>query len=110
MAFTTGVHIECGYGGSRSNISLSQTANFPVEGELIWSQTMTSPGTSSTAAPAPNSTQGDPMISVEAADADVFVSIGPTPNATSGPRMLVRAGTSRQRYVKQGDYVAWVAA
>lgn len=109
MAFTVGVHIECGFGGSRSHGTTSPIANFAVEGELVWSQTMTVAGTTSLVAPPFNSIQGDPLICIDSV-ADIFVAIGPNPDANVDPRMLVRAGVPRQRYVKSGDRLAWVPA
>lgn len=44
------------------------------------------------------------------ASADVFVAVGPAPDAVNGPRMLVRAGTDRALFCNQGDRLAWSAA
>jgi hypothetical protein len=41
---------------------------------------------------------------------DVFVAIGPTPNALSGPRVLVRAGVDRALFCQPGDKLAWALA
>jgi hypothetical protein len=79
----SGVHVAC------VNINLSNGAS--LIGKVSWSQTMTAAGT--TASSAPN----DRNMSFEiSAAADAYVATGATPDAAAGPRVLVRAGETRQ--------------
>lgn len=106
MAFTSGVHILCGF--------VDTTGEASLLGQFVWSQTMASAGTTTRAAP----TRGDNDFARGGADlcfeiaagVDAFVAIGPTPDATAGARMLVRGGDTRNVLCDPGDKVAWVAA
>jgi hypothetical protein len=42
--------------------------------------------------------------------ADIFVAIGPAPNAAVDPRMLIRGGEAVTIPCAKGDKVAWVLA
>lgn len=109
MAFTTGVHIEFGYGGSTNRSAYSTEPNFAVDGETTASQSMSVAGLASIQAPTQSSPRGDPLVYVDS-NIDIFVATGLSPDASQNPRKLVRAGQPRQWYVKPNDRVAWVEA
>lgn len=105
MAFT-GMHIACGY--------INAPADAALMGPVIWSQTMAGAGTTTRAAPKRGDNdfgRGGADLSFEiAAAVDAFVAIGPAPDASVGPRLLVRAGETRNVSCDPGDKVAWAAA
>jgi hypothetical protein len=41
---------------------------------------------------------------------DAFIAVGTNPNATTGARIFVPAGTRVEVYVQPGDKLAWVVA
>ena len=107
----SGVHIACGFiGGSRFYQGESDLVRKPS-----WSQTMATAGTTSQAAPdnghrpGMGADLGQPSYEIRSS-LDVFVAIGPTPDATSGARLFVAAGETRNVFCDVGDKLAWVAA
>lgn len=104
MAFA-GTHIACLYvGGVDVN-----SARLPVVGRVVWSESMASAGTTTQAAPA-HRDNSDPSFEITPA-ADIFVSIGPTPDASQSPRLLLRAADGpRNVFCRPLDRVAWVLA
>lgn len=101
----SGMHVACGYAGSSTN----RWATLSAIGRTIWSETLASPGTTTNTAPASSDTAGDPIFQVRST-VDSFVSLGPVPNASSGPRQFVAAATEYTFYAQPGDKLAWVAA
>ncbi|AIC27069.1 hypothetical protein IE4771_CH01952 [Rhizobium etli bv. mimosae str. IE4771] len=104
MAFS-GLHVVCGYAGSQSQRYTSQA----VFGKIAWSESPATGVTSTNVAPVSSDIAGDPIFRINAA-ADSWVSVGPTPNATSGTRFLVRAGADYDVYVEPGAKLQWIAA
>ncbi|MBB2794421.1 UNVERIFIED_ORG: hypothetical protein GGD58_003291 [Rhizobium pisi] len=104
MAFS-GLHVVCGYAGSQAQRWASQA----LLGKIAWSEAPATGVTSTNSAPASSDIAADPIFRINAA-ADSWVSIGPTPNATSGTRFLVRAGADYDIYAQQGDKFQWIAA
>ena len=104
MAFS-GLHVTAGYAGSRGN----RSSTLSLIGEVVWSHTFTTAGTTTEVAPPAREGEGDPMFQV-IASADSYVAIGPTPNASASPRILVPANAVREFYAEAGDKLAWVAA
>ncbi|MBB2753347.1 UNVERIFIED_ORG: hypothetical protein GGI57_004069 [Rhizobium aethiopicum] len=104
MAFS-GLHVVCGFAGSQSARYTSQA----ILGKIAWSEAPASGVTSTSAAPAATDIAGDALFRINAA-ADSWVSIGKTPDATSGTRFLVRAGSDYDLYAQQGDKFQWIAA
>lgn len=105
MAFS-GLHVVCGFAGVPSANRSVQ----PVLSNVRWSQSPSS-GTPTTQAAPGGAELGNPIFRVESS-ADVWVSVGPNPDASVSPRVLVRA-TTAQPYdigVQPGDKLAWVAA
>jgi len=104
MAFS-GVHVVCGYAGSLFARDKSQA----ILGKIAWSEAPASGVASTNAAPAENAGSGQAMFRIRAA-ADSWVSVGPTPNATSGTRFLVPASTDYDVYAEPNDKFQWIAA
>ena len=98
----TGIHVVCARVATRVGATL-------VSSSPEWSQTLTSPGTTTNA----SSIDGN-MFQVSAG-ADAFVAVGKAPvasNATGtddGARYFLSAGSTREVFCKAGDKVAWVA-
>lgn len=78
--------------------------------KAVWSQTMPAPGVTDKAAPEGSTDFGQPSFEISAAAADVFVAVSPTPDATSSPRIVVRAGETRNVFCRPGDKLAWIEA
>lgn len=104
----TGVHIACAYAGGfgRNGIHV-RAMSAPV-----WSQTMATAGTTQ-AAPL-GTADGDPIFEINPA-VDIWLAIGPNPDAVNGPRSFVFKVSDGSiggayRFGKPGDKVAWVAA
>ncbi|MBX5239509.1 hypothetical protein [Rhizobium sp. NLR22b] len=104
MAFS-GLHVVCGYAGSQTARYTSQA----VFGKIAWSEAPASGVVSTNVAPASSDIAGDPIFRFNAA-ADSWVSIGKTPDATTGTRFLVRSGSDYDIYAAPGDKLQWVAA
>lgn len=106
----SGVHAICGFaGGSGINNSA-----MPVICKPVWSEAPNTGVTSTNAAPAGGKSgafclTGQPMMRFRAS-ADSYVSVGPSPNATSGTKFLVPAGVDYDVFVDAGDKFQWVAA
>jgi len=101
----SGAHITAGYAGPLYNRSFVA----PIFGKISWSETMVSAGTTALGAPDAREGAGMPIFRVQSS-ADIYVSIGAVPNASSGPRTLVRSGQDYDLYAEHGDKLAWVAA
>lgn len=94
----TGVHVVCAPVNNANGASLQGTAQ--------WSQTMASAGTTSQSAP-----NGGNMMFEVRTSADIWFAIGPTPDATNGPRWLLAASDGpRQLLAFPGDKLAWIVA
>ncbi|MBO3760028.1 hypothetical protein [Ciceribacter sp. L1K22] len=106
MAFT-GLHVTAGYVGPLYN--RGRTQNATLLSNIVNSQTLTEAGTTTLTAPGHHDSMGAPVFRIQAA-ADSWVSIGVSPNASSGVRTLCRAGQDYDLFVEPGDKVAWVAA
>lgn len=94
----SGVHISCVTVSSRGSASLVSKIN--------WSQTMDNEGVTSLGAmPDGSSFEIYPA-------ADVFVAVGPNPDASEAGagRLFCPAGITRNVYCAPGDRVAWVLA
>jgi hypothetical protein len=69
------------------------------------SQTMASPATSSA-----NPDTGTSVLSISAS-APIFYAVGPTPDATNGPRRYMDPAFGREDvFVNPGDKMAWILA
>lgn len=101
----SGLHVTAGYAGPLYNRSFVA----PIFGKIVWSETMASAGTTALGAPDAREGVGMPIYRVQAS-ADSWVSIGKTPNASTGARMLVMAGQVYDFYAEPGDKLAWIAA
>ncbi|EJC75580.1 hypothetical protein Rleg10DRAFT_5786 [Rhizobium leguminosarum bv. trifolii WSM2012] len=104
MAFS-GLHVVCGFPGSLFARDKSQA----ILGKISWSEAPASGVTSTNAAPQENAGSGQAMFRIRAA-ADSWVSVGPTPDATTGKRFLVPASTDYDVYAEPGDKFQWIAA
>ncbi|MBY3175634.1 hypothetical protein HFO27_13435 [Rhizobium leguminosarum] len=106
MAFS-GLHVVCAFPGSAA----PQIRAASLLGRPIWSETLATAGTTTNASPGvdPTNGLGDTVFHVLAA-ADAFVAVGPTPNASTGPRVLAPAGEFVTIYVAKDDKLAWIAA
>jgi hypothetical protein len=72
------------------------------------SQTMSSPGTSTVFALPHGNVQ--PLLSISAS-APIFYAVGPTPDATNGPRRYMDPAFGREDiFVDAGDKFAWILA
>lgn len=105
MAFAA-THIACGFVYTPGEAALL--------GKIVWSETQSAPGATTNVAP-DNPTAGGAhgigKLAFEiSAYVDIYVSIGPTPDAVNGPRVLVRSGTDRNIYCRPGDKLAWALA
>lgn len=93
----TGVHIAC------TGVNVVNGAS--LVGNVIWSQTMASAGTTTQAAPSQNG------MAFEISPAnDIYIAKGATPDATGTNRLLVRSGETRNILAFPGEYIAWVLA
>ncbi|MBB4580382.1 hypothetical protein GGE45_002712 [Rhizobium aethiopicum] len=104
MAFS-GLHVVCGFAGSQIAREKSQ----PIFGKIAWIEAPSSGVTSTNFAPPVNDAMGQAIFRIRAA-ADSWVSVGPSPNATSGTRFLVPASTDYDVFAEPGDKFQWVAA
>lgn len=105
----TGIHIEFGFGGTAgARVGPSSNAILPLL-QVVDSETVTAAGTSTKSVPDGYNASGQPIARVTAAVAS-FVAFGATPNATTGARVYIGAGETRDYVVKSGDRVAWIAA
>ncbi|MBX4967195.1 hypothetical protein [Rhizobium binae] len=101
----TGLHVVCGFAGSQIAREKSQ----PILGKIAWSEAPGSGVTSTNIAPPVNDAMGQAVFRIHAA-ADSWVSIGPTPNATTGKRVLVPASVDYDVFAEPGDKFQWIAA
>lgn len=95
----TGVHIE--FGASNVGSYGQETLQYC----MALSQTMASAGTSSA-----NPNNSVTLCSISAS-APIFYAVGPTPDATNGPRRYMDPANGRaDLFVNPGDKVAWIFA
>jgi hypothetical protein len=104
MAFA-GLHVVCGYAGSLFARDKSQA----ILGKIAWSEAPASGVVSTNAAPQESAGSGQAIFRIRAA-ADSWVSVGPTPDATTGKRFLVPAATDYDVYAEPNDKFQWIAA
>ncbi|MGO8211818.1 hypothetical protein ACC782_33600 [Rhizobium ruizarguesonis] len=104
MAFA-GLHVVCGFAGSLFARDKSQA----ILGKIAWTEAPATGVTSTNVAPNGSDGSGQPMFRIRAA-ADSWVSVGPTPDATSGKRFLVPAATDYDVYAEPNDKFQWIAA
>jgi len=106
----TGVHVEFCVGSDGDDSRLAAPV---LRGQLSASQTMASAGTSNIAAPGVAGVMGSgyrTILSISAS-APIFFAVGPTPNATTGPRRYMDpANGGVDVFVNAGDVVAWILA
>ncbi|MGO7319355.1 hypothetical protein ACCS95_06865 [Rhizobium ruizarguesonis] len=100
----SGLHVVAGYSGSYLRHRTQALLARPV-----WSEAPASGVTTANSAPADLDNYGQPLFRIRAA-ADSFVSVGKVPNATSGTRFLVPAGSDYDLFVEFGDKLQWIAA
>ena len=82
-----------------------------ISGQLAWSEKLAAAGMTTNTAPANAGREGQPSLEIANSTAgDIFVSIGPTPDTTAGPVLLVRLSETRNVLFQSGDKVAWSAA
>lgn len=101
----SGTHILCGYAGGRGFFNTT----LAVFNEMMWSQTMSNPGTTTNSAPASNDSWGDPLFRVHASQ-DIYIAVGGSPDPTSGARMFVPANMTIDVFAAHNDKLAWVTA
>ncbi|MBR0792698.1 hypothetical protein JQ631_26795 [Bradyrhizobium manausense] len=72
---------------------------------------MASAGTTTNASPIESELAGAAVFSI-VSSVDIYFAIGPTPDATNGPRRFLQANTPLDIFGKRsgGEYLAWVAA
>lgn len=103
----SGTHISCGYVNIMKGPGLL--------GEVQWSEMMTVPGTTTKIVPQnrqfveKGKQDRYPAFEIRASS-DIYVSVGPTPDATNGARIFVPANETRHLFCTAGDRVAWIAA
>lgn len=98
-----GIHAECS-----TRVAMQNGYPVPAQGPLVWSENVTSAGTTTNSVP---STGGPhPLLITITAAADSFIDIGPSPDATSSKKRFCPAGIPRDFSANPGDKVAWVAA
>ena len=106
MSFSSGVHVCTGYVQGRQSAALMSIITNSVTSTDLSSVT-------SFGAP-PNLLPtgfGSAAAAFEiSATVDTYVAVGPNPDAVTGPRVLVRAGTDRPFFCNAGDRLAWAAA
>jgi len=109
MAFS-GVHITCGFTGFTSD-KFPQQRRIALLGTAVWSETMSSPGTTTHASPYEDELAGEPVFSLYSS-ADIYFAIGPNPDATNGTRRFLQANTPMDIFGDRagGEKVAWVLA
>ena len=99
------IHVTCGSGGAYSG------GFVPVEIAAVdWSETLTSPGTTTNSVAAASPSYARKILTISAYGATAWVAIGPTPNAAINPRRRLGDGQTIQVAVEPGDKVAWAAA
>ncbi|MDV2987018.1 UNVERIFIED_CONTAM: hypothetical protein Q9R58_22165 [Methylobacteriaceae bacterium AG10] len=102
MAFSSGIHVVCCTVSERDNAALLR--------EVYWARTMSGAGATDIAVP----TGANTSVMFEiAAGVDAFITRGatpPDPASASSPRVLVRAGETRNLFCDPGDKLAWAAA
>lgn len=96
--------VTCGFAGSLTNRALTLS----IPGQAVWTEALAVPGTTTNVAPAATGGAGDPVFTV-CLDVDAIISIGPNPNATTGPRYKVFANVERTFYAQPGDKLAIAA-
>lgn len=102
----TMVHVECGYvGGQGENWGSAQTILQKPE----WSETFAAPGATVKAAGHGGEKDGEPVFTIFA-QSHIFVAIGPTPDAVTGPRRLIKSWEQVTIFAAKGDRLAWVPA
>lgn len=108
MAFS-GVHAICCYaGGIGLSSPPSHPTVMPVIHKPVWSEAPATGVTSTNIAPQASG-NAPPMMRFYAS-ADSWVSVGPTPNATSGIRFYLQAGVDYDVFVAASDKFQWIAA
>jgi hypothetical protein len=99
----TGITVEY-----RTSVGHKNGYPIPVNGELVWSENVAADGTTSNAA---NSQDDQLNYFTIYTVADVFISIGSSPNASiSSKRSFVPASTFRDFACHYGDKVSFVTA
>lgn len=101
MAFS-GVHVVMNYGVIPNR---GENAN---AGKMRWSETMLAEGMTALRA-TPSSGGESSFFSIYTSD-DIYISIGPNPNAAISPRRFVPAGELWNEPCVDGDRLAWVLA
>lgn len=92
-----GLHVACGQVTVLQSVALSR--------KPVWSRTMPNAGVTDLRAP------DLPTIGFEIrAAVDVFVAIGPNPDAADDARFFVPANDTRNISCDPGDKLAWIAA
>lgn len=104
MAFT-GVTVACGFAvGDNSDNKSHQD----IMAKAIWSEEPAS-GVATTNS-APGDTRMQPIMRVYSGVDDIWVAVGPEPDPTDSPRLLVPSLTVYDLYVNANDRLAWVAS
>ncbi len=103
MAFV-GLHVVCAYAGSES----SQREPVAIMGRPVWSERLTSGGTTTKAAPG-DGHNGDALFHLRGS-ADGYALIGPDPGAAGTPEIFVPVAEFVSCYVKTGDKLKWIPA
>lgn len=96
------LHVECGQAGG--GFVRGGDAPLEIGNALAWSETIAAAGTSSNSVPS-----GGSFILTLIAEVEMWVAIGPTPNASANPRRRMPAGSGRSFVARSGDKVAWSA-
>lgn len=101
----SGLHVLCAFAGPSS----PKGTPVMLPSNMQWSQTMATGATTTKSAPAQPNEYGGVIFEVTAS-ADVYVSIGPAPDASTSPRAFVPASTVTDFVVKSGDKLNWQLA
>lgn len=101
------LHVACGYAGGDGQTN-TPLAHQPIMRDIIWTEAPNSGTPTSNTA---KDSDGARALFRLTPTIDVYVSIGPSPDANQNPRLLLRASDGAQDfYAKNGDKLAWIAA
>jgi hypothetical protein len=102
----SGLHVTAGYAGPSYRRDKGVNS---LLGRIVSSETLATAGTTTLVAPLDSEAMGLPIFRIQAS-ADSWIAIGKAPNASTGPRTLIRANEEYDVYVEPGDKLAWIGA
>ncbi|QIG76875.1 hypothetical protein EVC30_046 [Rhizobium phage RHph_Y1_11] len=104
MAALAGVHVLCAFTGPQQARDKGQA----IIGKFAWSEQPASNVATTNKAPKINQSSGQAIFRVRST-LNCFVSIGKTPNASTGIRAYVEANKDYDFYAEPDDKLAWLA-